>query len=132
MLVLKRLSFPQSMSQQPAPGWTPCVPTVTREKPSVWPSPLSIRYEGNSRGNWSTFVGTRKVKLNCGIQALFVFYSQNPIWQQTILGNSLITYKQHQLTVISYIMPNNLKGKFKKEQARTAFSSCESFCLRKV
>lgn len=52
-----------------------------------------------------------ETKLYFVFNLLFVFYSQNPIWQQTILGNSLITYKQHQLTVISYIMPNNLKGK---------------------
>lgn len=29
---------PQNMFQRPAPGWTPCVPTVTPEKPFVWPS----------------------------------------------------------------------------------------------
>lgn len=55
--------FFQNMFQLPVPGWMLCVHMVTQEKPSGWPSLWWIRYDGNSRDNWSISADTRKVKL---------------------------------------------------------------------
>lgn len=61
------------MFQRPVPGWMPYVPMVTQEKPFDWPSLLSTRYDGNSRGNWNISADTRKVRLDLIFQLLFYY-----------------------------------------------------------
>ena len=107
--------FPQNMSQPPVPEWMLCVHMVTQEKPSDWPSPWWTRYDGNSRGSWSTSVGTRKVNfINIIIGSLLVSEYKNK-HKHTILTSSLIINTK---LVYYYSLSSQNQGKAERKKRR--------------